>query len=523
MYHNPSDKCEQWPNDVAWVKRNQDLWIHGRTNFETPPNLLDQAGFITPSDLFYVRQHSEVPRMVPEGGDPDDHTFFVEQVAHDESGEKSVLKTLTFSLGQLKRDFPKTTVTTMLSCSGQRRYEMNLVEQTGGAISWHNSLGNAQFGGVLVRDLLLHLGVSMDHKVSKFVEFHGKEGFKGCVPFRKAMDFYGDCLIAWEMNGEPLLPDHGQPLRAVVPGYSSKCSTKWLTGISVRDKDCEFGKHKAYYKLYPTSMRPGTDEYKQHHQDPEYTIGELNVQSVIFEPHSQTRVCGPGPLKVTGYGHTGGGRPMSRIEVSGNGGKTWEQVRPLNQELNEAGQLWAWVRFEHTLKHFDPNAEDAEVVVRAWDSAANTQPEWPIWNYTGMLNNHLYRVKVVSTDDGMLFVHPAQWMDPKFKPVAADKAEVVHYSEEGATNVEKLSGAWKIGTFDDAIVHLEVVTGDNNKVQSLEKRWGGQQLQGDIVQGPEGQLQITTILCGFALTGNMFEAGGRCLIKWLNGMVWQQI
>lgn len=106
MYHNPSDKCEQWPNDVAWVKRNQDLWIHGRTNFETPPNLLDQAGFITPSDLFYVRQHSEVPRMVPEGGDPDDHTFFVEQVAHDESGEKKRVKDSNILLGAIEARLP---------------------------------------------------------------------------------------------------------------------------------------------------------------------------------------------------------------------------------------------------------------------------------------------------------------------------------------------------------------------------------------------------------------------------------
>lgn len=522
-YVNPSAKCVEWPADQAWIKRNPQIWIHGRTNFETPPPLLDKAGFITPADMFFVRQHSEVPRVVAEGGNPDDHSIFVEQVVHDKtaakpSDTKKVMKTITLSLKDLKSKFEKVTVTSMLCCSGQRRYEMNLVEQTGGAISWHNSCGNCTWGGCRLRDVLEHMGVSTDLKVSKFVEFQGKEGYKGCIPFRKAHELYGDVLVCWEQNGEPLLPDHGQPLRIVVPGYSSKTSTKWLTGISVRDMDCEFGKHKSYYKLFPTALKPGTDEYAKHVGDPEYTIGELNVNSVIFEPHSQT-LCGrPGPLKVSGYAHTGGGRLMSRIEVSANGGKTWEQVRPLKQEPTDAGNLWAWVRYEHILQDFDPNAEDAEVVVRAWDNAANTQPEWPIWNYTGMLNNHLYRVKCISAEGQRVFVHPAQWMDPKFKHGPADKKFATNQYDDARK--ERIAGPWLMGDFSDAMITVEVSDGHSDALASKEPRWSGQKLQAEMFKGSNGELEVLATFGGLEVVGTVSESENAYRIQWRNGMVW---
>ena len=201
--------------------------------------------------------------------------------------------------------------------------------------------------------------------------------------------------IAWEMNGEPLAPDHGMPLRICVPGYSAKTSCKWLTHIRVMNTDSDFGKHKSYYKLYPTSMRPGTDEYKEHFTDPEFTVSELNVNSVIFEPHSQTPVNAKKPFKVSGYAFTGGGRTIARIELSIDSGKTWRQVRDIEQDVTESGRLWSWARWQTMVDDFDPSVADAHICCRAWDCSGTTQPEWPIWNYTGMLNNSWFRVKVV--------------------------------------------------------------------------------------------------------------------------------
>lgn len=398
---------------------------------------------------------------------------------------------------------------------------MNLVAKTGGAISWHNSVGNGEWGGVWLRDVLVFFGVTMDHKVSKFVEFHGpsQEGYRSCIPFRKAICPYGDCLICWELNGEPLQPDHGQPLRLLVPGYSAKCSCKWLTGISVRDKDSDHGKHRAYYKLFPTSLKPGTAEYDKHHKDPEYTIGELNVNSIIFEPHSCTAVAAPGPLKVTGYAHAGGGRSLARIEISGDGGKSWEQVRPLQQELTDAGQLWSWVRFEHRLSHFNPDAADAELVVRAWDCAANTQPEWPQWNYTGMLNNHLYRVRVAAAVGQRVFVHPTQWMDPMFKPFLADKVAEMHVPYD---RTQSISGLWSIGRFEGSMINL-VADEEAMVVESCEARFAGQRLQAAAFAGQDGELQLSAAFGGLPVRGTACETvDGRLLLRWNNGMCWEK-
>lgn len=87
FYFNPSEKSQQFPEDLAWIQRNLELWQHGKMNFETPPPVLDREGFKTPQDLFFVRQHTEVPRLVPAGANPDEHEFFIEQIIHDATGQ----------------------------------------------------------------------------------------------------------------------------------------------------------------------------------------------------------------------------------------------------------------------------------------------------------------------------------------------------------------------------------------------------------------------------------------------------
>lgn len=87
FYANPSAKAEQFPEDLEWIQRSPELWQHGKMNFETPPDVLDWEGFVTPQDVFFVRQHTEVPRLVPAGGDPDNHEFFIEQIVHDADGK----------------------------------------------------------------------------------------------------------------------------------------------------------------------------------------------------------------------------------------------------------------------------------------------------------------------------------------------------------------------------------------------------------------------------------------------------
>jgi nitrate reductase (NAD(P)H) len=504
-YTNPSPHSEQWPEDVEWVKRDSRMWIHGRTNFETPPDLLDTLGFHTPAPMFFVRQHSAVPKVPAEG-----HEFHIEQLVGKATRS---LKTIALADLQQGKYGEVKEITSCLVCSGQRRLELNLVEPTGGAISWHNSVGNATWTGVLLRDVLEACGVDFAPSKAKYCEFTGGEehNYKGCLPFHKVGDPSGDVLLAWLQNGEPLLPDHGAPLRVIVPGYSAKTSVKWLTKVTVRDSDSEFGKHKSYYKFLPATMRPGTEEYKEHLTDPEYTVTELNINSVMFEPHNFS-VARKGPVNVTGYCFTGGGRTVARIEVSKDGGATWAQCRNLDFELSEHGRLWSWVRFQHAID-FDP-AVDTEIVCRAWDCAANTQPADPVWNYTGMMNNSQYRIKVVPNGSEFCFVHPTTWKMKDYKLPAPRKTQGVVVPAGDAAG--RLAGRWSIGDFEDSVVELQV---DGASFSSVERRWGGDGLTGTIGDGLQGTLGP------FGTFGIDLEEceGGHHILRWRNGAVWTKL
>lgn len=506
-YTNPSAPSKEWEEDTEWINRDSRMWIHGRTNFETPPDLLDKLGFHTPAPMFFVRQHSAVPKIPAEG-----HEFHVEQLVGKSSTR---LQTIALADLQAGKFGEVREITSCLVCSGQRRYELNLLEPTGGAISWHNSVGNATWTGVLLRDVLEKVGVDMSAKKAKFCEFTGGEehSYRGCLPFHKVGDPSGDVLLCWLQNGEPLLPDHGAPLRVIVPGYSAKTSVKWLTKVTVRDSDSDFGKHKSYYKFLPATMRPGTEEYKEHLTDPEYTVTELNLNSALFEPHNFS-AARKGSVTISGYCYTGGGRTVSRIELSTNGGESWVQCRNLDFELSEHGRLWSWVRFTETLP-FDPQVH-TEIVCRAWDCAANTQPPERVWNYTGMMNNSQYRIKVVPNGSGHVFLHPTTWMKGEGNYKLPAPRAVSGAAVAAAEAAALLPGVWSMGDFADSEVTLSV---DGDRFSSAERRWGGEGLSGTITDALQASLG------SFGSFGVVLEQcdEGHLLLRWANGAVWQKL
>jgi sulfite oxidase len=202
--------------------------------------------------------------------------------------------------------------------------------------------------------------------------------FGGSIPLAKALG--PEVLIAYEMNGAPLTPEHGFPLRVVVPGYIGARSVKWLTGIRVQESpsDNYFQQHD--YKMLPAGSDPDAMDGSG------VMLGELPVNSAICTPPDGAELD-RGPVLIQGYAIVGGGRTVGRVDISADGGKSWRKA-----ELDARGP-WAWALWK---AEFDLPPGPAALIVRAWDSAAQTQPEQleTVWNSKGYMNNAWHRVAV---------------------------------------------------------------------------------------------------------------------------------
>jgi len=350
--------------------------------------------YLTPNDLFFVRSHAPVPEI-----DPETYELRV-------GGQ--VGKELRLSMEDLRSDFETVTVTATLQCAGNRRDELMDFREIPGEVPWQaGAIGNARWTGARLRDVLARAEVALpgspdggsDRGVDdrpRHVAFTGLDriekdgevfGFGGSVPLEKALD--PNVLLAWEMNGEPLPPDHGHPLRVVVPGYIGARSVKWLGRITVQSAPSDNYYQARAYKLFPPEVGPETVDWKKG-----VMLGELPVQAVITEPGSgqepgSDQELAPGPVRIRGYAVTGGDRTIERVDVSTDGGGTWT-VATLTGGDARPGTWRLWET------EVDLPAGEHELVARAWDSSANTQPEevGPIWNFKGYISNAWHRVGV---------------------------------------------------------------------------------------------------------------------------------
>lgn len=387
------------PNPDAWVPRNPEAWRHGKFNQETPIDLLEDHGYVTPNDLFFIRSHHPVP-IKPDPKIDEKHKL--------EICGPFIRKPTTFTLADLKSKFQNRELWSCLVCSGHRRLELNLIQKGAGHIDWHNASGNTKWTGVFLRDVLAACDVDVDG--ARHCEFFGEDDYQTSIPFAKCIDVSGDTLLAWSMNGEELPFDHGYPLRVVVPGWSSKCSSKWTYKISVQEEETEARMYHRYYKWFPKAIKNASTQLDEVLATPPVT--ELNTNAVAFHPRNDQK-AERGPLKMNGYCFTGGGRPVARIEVSMDGGENWLLCTKTREELTPQGRCYAWVLWELSIPDFDP-ARHKELVLRAFDISAQGMSPHHEWNLTGMLNNAYFRIKIKQISPGnYVFQHPTTWMDPE--------------------------------------------------------------------------------------------------------------
>ena len=347
-------------------------------NAETPAHLLDDR--ITPASRLFVRNNGIPPQT--EGIDPATWQLQVD-------GE-ACAKPRTFTLQQLQDLFEEHTLQLQIECGGNGRSEFN-PPATGNQWST-GAVGCPEWTGVRLRDVLEACGMTED---AVYVAYEGadthlsgdpnKQVISRGVPVRKAIE--DESLIAWAMNGEPLPPLHGYPLRMVCGGWPASVSGKWLQRIRIRDKEHDGAKMTGKsYRVPCEPVAPGSEV-----ADEDMCIIEsMPVKSLVTFPKSGIEHPQREALQVRGHAWAGD-RSVAEVLTSTDFGATWHKA-----ELEEAANRLAWQHWSQDVSFLQTGYH--EIWARAVDDAGVAQPMvLPGWNPRGYLNNACHRIAVLIT------------------------------------------------------------------------------------------------------------------------------
>ncbi|KAF2639636.1 hypothetical protein P280DRAFT_402299 [Massarina eburnea CBS 473.64] len=388
-------------------------------NVEAPLTDLFNEGFLTSPELFYVRNHGAVP-VVREEEIPD-WEFTVEGM---------VANPLKITLKELLSDYENVTYPITLVCAGNRRKEQNAVRKSKG-FSWGPAgLSTALFTGVVMKDVLER---AKPLRRAKYVCMEGADklpnGYYGTsVKLNWAMDPNRGIMLAHGMNGEPLRPDHGKPLRAVVPGQIGGRSVKWLKKLIVTAEPSDNWYHIYDNRVLPTMVDP--DEAAKNEawwKDERYAIYDLSPNSATaFPAHDETLDLASAPEYYTmrGYAYSGGGRRITRVQISLDQGKHWRLANidygedryrafedrqlfggRLDMDWRESSFCWCFWDLRILVEELK---DSNDVVVRAMDESMCVQPRDMYWSVLGMMNNPWFRVVIHKENDKLRFEHPTQ-------------------------------------------------------------------------------------------------------------------
>lgn len=267
------------------------------------------------------------------------------------------------------------------------------------------AIGTAKWGGVKLSHLMELAGVNdpihaeevggMEH-----VRFYSLDGMMASIGIEKALGPYGDCIIAYEMNDEPLPRDHGYPLRVIVPGYAAVRNVKWLNRVELAATEAEGPWQRGLnYKTLPPSV---TDAGKVK-LDEMPSMTEVSLFSGItqMEAVSPPSGMGKGKLKpgdkvtvhCSGWAWSGGGRKIVRVDVTGDDGATWATSELKEGANQKFGRSWAWTFWTADVDATVGEDGLVHLASKAVDHAFNVQPEScsHTWNVRGLGNNSWYR------------------------------------------------------------------------------------------------------------------------------------
>lgn len=388
-------------------------------NSEAPLSDLYNEGFLTSPELFYVRNHGHVPQVKDE--DIPDWEFTVEGMVENP---------LTLTLRDLMEQYNNVTYPVTLVCAGNRRKEQNVVRKTKG-FSWGAAgVSTALFTGVVLGEVLKR---AKPKRGARYVCMEGADklpnGFYGTsVKLNWAMDPNKGMMLAHGMNGEMLRPDHGKPLRVVIPGQIGGRSVKWLKKLIITAEPSDNWYHIYDNRVLPTMVSPEESASNENWwKDERYAIYDLSTNSAIAYPahDEQLSIAAADPsYRVKGYAYGGGGRRVTRVEISTDKGKTWRLANidyaedryreagpqqlfngALDMEWRESSFCWCFWNLDIAVSEL---AESQDILVRAMDESMNLQPRDMYWSVLGMMNNPWYRIAITKANDTLHFEHPTQ-------------------------------------------------------------------------------------------------------------------
>jgi sulfane dehydrogenase subunit SoxC len=320
---------------------------------------------ITPIGLHYLLIHFDIPHV-------DAGAWRLEIGGRVE-------RPLSLSLDDVKAR-PARTLAVTLECAGNGRA---LLSPRPLSQPWlQEAVGTAEWTGTPLAPLLREAGIvegavevvfsGLDRGVQGDVE----HAYERSLPVAEALR--DEMLLAYAVNGQPLPPQHGFPLRLVVPGWYGMTHVKWLASIRAIEEPFRGWQQDVAYHLRESEDEQGVP------------VTRMLPRSLLVPPGipdflTRRRFVEAGPCLVEGRAWSGRAA-IERVEVSVDGGETWADA-----ELGEPGSEFAWRGWSY---RWQAEPGEHELCCRATDAAGNTQPATPEWNFDGFCNNAIQRVPV---------------------------------------------------------------------------------------------------------------------------------
>ncbi|GAA3477043.1 sulfite oxidase [Streptomyces yanii] len=339
------------------------------TNAETNFTALRSTGLLTPADRFFVRNHTVTPRI-----DAADWRLSV-------WGSGLTGPAVDFTYTEL-RALPSVTRTAFVECAGNARsfYATQQNQQVSGTAWTLGAIGTARWRGVRLADVLRRAGIGrdavdvlprgLDNEVISDGTNLGR--VRRPLPVSKALD---DVLLAYEMNGEPLPPDHGYPVRLIVPSWVGIANIKWVGDIEVSAEPLLSPWNTGLYRLFGPAYPPEGGA----------PLTRQTLKSA-FELAPGASVPVHRRQVLTGRSWSGG-VPVRSVEISTDGGTRWRRAR-----LRDEPRSGSWVRW--SADWLPKERGSAVLLARATDRTGRTQPDVAVHNTQGYLFDAVVRHEV---------------------------------------------------------------------------------------------------------------------------------